>query len=426
MNRFGFLTAVLATAIVGVACNTEVPDNKLPTKIDSVQSAVGEINYNTHNAVFLSKGHVASTDWQNEFLVNGNLLYDLRSHGVDTIIVNVADTYGNGSLRGPATQIPNFLAAIRSWENQVTDYHFTVYAWVNGRTESGNTYRLRIDRPATRTTLANESLKFVSSTVAGNFTSTMLGLERAFDGVFLDIEESGIHGTGCPELLGNPSRFDCLKLTLQAVRNVLNPNNQGGMPKVGVAGAKRAPNTNTPYSNGNWWTDSEYYYAGRYSDLVVNMTYDTNQANCVPSAGVNCNSNDYEAWMRGEVTYASKALSGEVWSWDVNHPYPDHNVQLMLAFPAFPAKAAHNITIENVEHASNGTVLGVSDMVAQNSQSRFFFAGAAMYAQATGECCDPVVNNCSGYTFYDPYPACYANTLDWNYWVSNWMSLASW
>ncbi len=388
---------------------------------------------NTHNAIFLGRSYVTLTS-QNFLTYEFNtptpdLLGNLRANGIDTIYVNTADVntcpsgctgYADGTYSF-GTNISGFLASIRSWENlNPTLPKWTVMAWVNGVTEDRPNLwpKVRLDFGAVRQKIADESLKLTVPSTPGYVGSTASGLDRAFDGVLLDIEPSGINVPTCPEANGDPRRFDCAKLLLQKVRNVQNPNNLSGAPRVGFTPPHFKDTTDS--TDPNRWNYTHFYYAGLYADDLVVMAYDT----FATSATV------FSDYIRTSTKQITKAITGEQWNWDTNHPFPSRVVNVRIGVAAEANTANHNRDIENTSNATIGLTSALNDMSNASATSYYglpHVKGAAIYLYNTGKACviDPTgYCDLAGHEYFGYGYDTWAN---WNlFWVGSYPNWYYW
>ncbi len=125
--------------------------------------------------------------------------------------------------------------------------------WINGILTTTDANFVDVGNTTKRHAIVNECRKFISTTVAGSYAA---GAARAFDGVQIDFEPSGLDST----------RFDNLKTLMDEIRSAFTA-------YPGKLTSFAAPK----YGTGNqwWWSPTFYYYMGRRVDLLAAMTYDS-------------------------------------------------------------------------------------------------------------------------------------------------------
>lgn len=281
---------------------------------------------------------------------------------------------------------------------------------------------LRLDLAAVRQKVADESKKFTDPTV--------WAVGRAFDGVMMDFEPSGLNIPGCPEGNGEARRFDCTKLTLQKVRSVLNPTNANPntTPNIPMVGATPPRFKNSTDSTDAYrWNHTMYYYGGLYADELAVMAY--NMASTYPTmAGIT----DY---VRTSTKEVSAAITGEKWNWDASHPFPARVPNVRIGIGAYatstftpPALPMHDRNIENTQTMTLGLGAAITEMSAVGATGHSglpYVKGAAIFSYNNGvSCsvstppptyCDPVGKEYFG-TSYDTW-------FNWNYfWLSGYPS----
>jgi hypothetical protein len=122
--------------------------------------------------------------------------------------VNVGTVDSAGHLRGGAAGLRHvvaFLNTLHGWET-AHRYQFKVFAWMNGTLTPTAAEALDVGDAATRQAIVQECHKFLAPTVAGSYVA---GAARAFDGVQIDFEPSGLDAT----------RFAQLTTLMEAIRH---------------------------------------------------------------------------------------------------------------------------------------------------------------------------------------------------------------
>ena len=340
------LTVVAIASLLAASQGSELPP--VPGALGDTLSSVAGLY--TQNATFLGHGYVTSQS-------SVDRVPDLASRMQNTYMVsywftNVGLIDSSGLMVHPETQLVKAAAFL----NAVNDYEiaagaaFTVLAWMN----NGNSSSLDVTDATVRSTIVNECLKFVSTTVDGSYVA---GANRAFDGVLLDIEPTG----------HNDTYFNALKTLMDEIKAAIGTNKL-----VGFTPPKYATN------NSVWfWSPTYYYYMARHVDILCAMTYD----NASPSGSA------YQAWMTSQATEILQAVSGEYWP-DGSHPPPGNGVMVFIGLPAFPPNANHNPAYENIEFGAQGLDTAITSLNNAGDPSQGHFQGAAVFLHTDGSGAD--------------------------------------
>ncbi len=245
---------------------------------------------------------------------------------------------------------------------------------------NGLTDTVDINDASVRSNIVGETKKFVSASVPGSFVA---GAARTFDGIQLDLEPIGKNGSD--------TRFNSLKLLFDDIKT--------GFAALGMSDKLTSLTPHKYGTTSEWWWPAQYYYEiGQKIDLICAMTY--NSSNMTGAA--------YQNWIQDQTTNILKAVSGQNWNNDAQHPAPTNAVKVMIGFPAYANSTFHTNTAENTMFAGLGTEAGLADLRARGDFSTNCFQGAAVYLHADGTGSD-------GFASYDK---------DWwwfgQYWLNAW------
>jgi hypothetical protein len=340
------------------------------------QSHPAHADQHPDNGVWLGHAYVTTSSYVDAV---PDLASDMKqNYHVLYWFVNVGFLNGSGQVIGGSgglSQAVHFLNALHKWES-ADGYTFKVLAMINGSLDSKNANYLDLSSSAVRQSIANESKKFVSTAATGSYIA---GANRAFDGVQLDLEPSGLDET----------RFNNIKNLMDDVHNAINP-----------YGNKLTSFTAPKYgANSNWsWSPEFYYQMARHVDLLAAMTYDT---------GIKTSAK-YQNWMTNQTVQILQAVSGKYWNNDAAHPIPTNGVKVLLGFPAFATKPHHDPAVENIKFAAPAVNAGLNNLASTGDPSLNYFQGAAVYLMADG-------TGAGGYA---------NKTTDWwwfgHYWLGAW------
>jgi len=238
---------------------------------------------------------------------------------------------------------------------------FTVMPYLNGYSvdDTAHTANLRLDlsNPAVRANIVAECERHVSTTAPGSYVR---GSRRVFDGIVLDIEPAG-----------SPVFFASFKLLLADIRAGFD-----GMglrnKKIGIAAPQYTARTPKP----NWgWSESDYYYIGKYVNYVIAMTYDSGLTE----------ESKYQAWMTDQTTHILRAVSGAAWNFDAAHPRPNNGARVLIGLPGFHTTTkAHNPAVETVANGAPGILGALSRLQSTDPTSVSYFQGAVMFSHDGG------------------------------------------
>lgn len=327
----------------------------------------------TDNGSFLGYAYIKYNSYINANLANAltNFQYN---YGTDILFVNCGSVNSSGQLVNGASQVSSaayFLNSLASWE-AANGASFTVFAYISGSLTTTNANYLDVSNATVRANFAAECAKFTSTSSPGSY---IVGANRTFDGVFVDLEPAG--GTSSAA----STQFNNLKTLMDQVKSAV-----GGGKLTSFA----APQYNASSSSVWCWGPTYYYYMARHVDILMGMTYDSGSTS----------SSGYQSWMQQQTINILRAVSGEYWT-DGSHSAPTNGVTVMLGFPAYPSNANHNPAYENTTNAAIGVQAGLGSIDATASN---FFRSAAVFLTTDGTGND-------GYASW---------STDWNNLASSW------
>jgi hypothetical protein len=320
------------------------------------------------NGVWLGHAYVTTPSYVEKV---PTLADDMQQHySVVYWFVNVGKVDSTGRVIGGAgglSQAVAFLNTLHSWETS-HHYQFKVYAWINGILTPTAADALDVGNAATRQTIARECQRFVAPAVAGSYIA---GAARAFDGVQIDFEPSGLDTT----------RFAHLTTLMEDIRQAFT-----------AYPGKLTSFTPPKYGTRNeWeWSPAFYYDMGHHVDLLAAMTYDAD-ITTGPA---------YQDWMREQTMRILQAVSGRFWHQDAQHPAPRHGVKVMLGFPAFPANAHHDVNAENIKFAAPGVEAGLQLLRQTGDPSYQYFQGAGVFLHTDGTGGDHYANRATDWWWF--------------------------
>jgi hypothetical protein len=266
----------------------------------------------------------------------------------------------NGTLDHAPFAVKIFLDHVSAYEN-ANRASFTLMPYLNGYslqdTAHAASQRLDLSNRAVRAHIVAECGRYVSPSVAGSYVK---GSKRAFDGIVLDLEPGG-----------DPAFFAAFKTLLSEIRGSFD-NLDLRDKKIGIATPQHTDRNPKP----DWgWNSSDYYYAARYVNYVIAMTYDS---------GVKDDAT-YRSWMSDQTTRILQGVSGAQWNFDAAHPKLADGVKVLIGVPGFyTVSKAHDPSVENVVHGAPGITDALSLLKSKDRNSLNYFQGAAMYAHDDG------------------------------------------
>jgi len=206
---------------------------------------------------------------------------------------------------------------------------------------NGDTTKTDLTSVAVRTTLAAECHKLVSTTFAGSYIA---GAARAFDGLVLDFEPSGL----------DAARFDALVALTDAIRPALTVQQHVGHAahQLGDASAYK-------------WAAPLYARMAGHADFLVDMAYDTGLTGAA----------DYQRFVHDQVISTLAAV-------DAGPPVA--GFRLFLAVPAYPAGKYHDRSVENVGVALAGAIAALTELDKTLAPSAGWFRGIATFLHTDG------------------------------------------
>jgi Glycosyl hydrolases family 18 len=332
------------------------------------------------NASFVSRRFL--TDSKNAAALTDDLL-----HHADKLY-QVPLLFPNGGLLDSAGVLDHAPFAVRIFLDHVSAYEnanratFTLLPYLSGYslqdTAHAANQRLDLDNPAVRAHIVAECGRYISASVPGSYVK---GSKRVFDGIVLDLEPAG-----------DPAFFAAFKTLLSEIRASFDSMGLKDK-KIGIAAPQHTDRTPKP----NWgWNSSDYYYAARYVNYVIAMTYDSGLKD----------QSKYRSWMSDQTTRILQGVSGAEWNFDAAHPKPAGGVKVLIGLPGFyTSTKAHDPGVENVAHGAPGILDGLSLLKPKDRASLNYFQGAAMYAH-DGGAADSV------YARYG---------TDWTWWKKYWL-----
>jgi hypothetical protein len=129
---------------------------------------------------------------------------------------------------------------------------------------------------------------------------------------------------------------------------------------------------------------------GQHVDLLAAMTYDSDRTTG-PA---------YQDWMREQMLSILRAVSGQFWHQDAQHPAPSHGVKVMLGFPAFPAHAHHDVQAETIQYAAPGVEAGLQSLQRTGDPSQAYFQGAGVFLHTDGTGRDHYANTATDWWWF--------------------------
>ena len=272
-----------------------------------------------------------------------------ESYQVPFWFLNVGSVDASGKLVGGVSNVVNFLNTLKEWEDR-NDYHFKVFVWLNA-----NWPKVDVSNPAVRANMVEECGKLVSTKEPNSY---IVGANRAFDGIQLDFEPCGQRLNVFDSLV---SFFDQVHAKFAAI----------GMPDKLTSFTPQKYGTN----NSEWvWSPQFYYDMAPHLDLLCAMTYDS---------GIKVGY-AYRDWINDQTTNILRAVSGEWWKNDPQHPPPTNQVKVMIGVPAFPNSKWHTNTAENIVFACLGVKAALAELSKRGDNSAGYFEGVAVYLHSDG------------------------------------------
>jgi len=272
----------------------------------------------------------------------------LRSFRIRTLFVNVGQVESDGTLINPAHHAREdaaFLNTLGQWE-ETNNYTFRVLAMVNANLSPEKPHRLNLDDPEALSNLVSECGKFLFPAVPG---SHVAGAKRPFDGIQLDAEPSE-----------DPTTFAELLDVMDRIK--------------ALAPDKVTSFTAEKYGDRPWWwTGQDFYDMARHCDLLAIMTYDSDSVT----------GDGYRTWISNQTVSVLRAVAGEEWNNDANHPAPAH-AEVYMGLPAFPANPHHVTAAETIQFAAPGVKAGLEKLRGQNDLAAKYFSGAAVFLYTDG------------------------------------------
>jgi len=332
------------------------------------------------NASFLSRRFL--TDSKNAASLTDDLLPKAdRLYRVTLLFPNGGLLDSTGTLDHAPFAIQIFLDHVSAYEN-ANHASFTLMPYLNGYslqdTAHAANQRLDLDNRAVRAYIVAECGRYVSANVPGSYVK---GSKRVFDGIVLDLEPAGdpVFVAAFKTLLSETrASFDSLGLKDK---------------KIGIAAPQHTDRNPKP----DWgWNSSDYYYAARYVNYVIAMTYDSGMKDDAK----------YQSWMSEQTTRILQAVSGGQWNFDAAHPKPADGVKVLIGLPGFyTSSKAHDPSVENVVHGAPGVLDALFLLKAKDRTSLDYFQGAAMYTHDDG----------TAESIYARYGT------DWAWWKKYWL-----
>jgi len=268
--------------------------------------------------------------------------------------MNVGKVNRSGQIIGGATGLSKaatFLNELNRWEASHR-YRFKVLAWINGTLTTTDAEFIDVGDAANRRAIVNECKRLISTTLPDSY---LAGAARAFDGIQIDFEPSGL----------DSARLDNLTALMDEIRSAVTIS-------PGELTSFAAPKYGT---TSQWfWSPAFYYQMGRHLDLLAAMTYDT-KLTSGPA---------YQDWIRDQTADILRSVSGQFWNNDATHPAPTNGVKIIIGFPAFPPSTVHNLQAENIKYAAPGTDAGLNILESNGDTSRSYFQGAGVFLNTDG------------------------------------------
>ena len=354
INSTGFIVAALS----------------LLSEISIAAPAFAQVRH-PDNAVWLGHGYVTS---QSSVDRVPSLADDMKEdYHVLYWFVNVGKANSSGRLIGGTSGLSKavaFLNDLNSWEVS-HHYRFKVLAWINGILTATDADFIDVANAAKRQVIVNECKRLISTTGPDSYIP---GATRAFDGIQIDFEPSGL----------DSARFDNLKTLMDEIRSAFSAS-------PGKLTSFAAPKYGT---TSNWfWSPTFYYYMGRHVDLLAAMTYDSRLTTGIA----------YQDWIRNQTTDILRSVSGQFWNHDANHPVPRNGVKVIIGFPAFPPSAIHNLNAENIKYAALGVEAGLNTLQSNGDLSRSYFQSAGVFLHTDGTGRDNYANKSTDWWWFGHY-----------------------
>jgi hypothetical protein len=327
-----------------------------------------------NNGAYLGHAYVSTASFLNANVATmaSNMQYKYATNRLFVICgnINSSGNLTNGSSAVP--QITAFLNSIAAWESSNPGYHFQVFAYLSGSLTAGSSF-IDVSNSSVRSNIAAEADRFTDASVSGSYVA---GVNRTFDGVFIDFEPSG--GTSAAA----NTQFNNLTLLMDGIQASI-----GSQKLVAFA----APQYSTSTSSAYYWSPDFYYGMAGHVGLLLAMEYDT-QIIGGPA---------YQAWIQAQTISILQAVSGEYWN-DSSHLPPTNNVKVLFSVPAYSDNPPNHVAAaENTLYAMPGISTGLTSL---DPTALSYFAAAIVYLTTNGSGTD-------GY-------ASYSN--DWTNFAANW------
>lgn len=323
----------------------------------TVQTAVGGMAArHVNNGTWLDYAYVSEAEYWTNVPQVAALMKE--SYHVSYWFLNVGSINQSGRLIGGVSNVVNFLNTLQGWEEQ-NHYHFKLFAWLNA-----NRPKVDVTNPAVRANMVEECRRLVTTKGPDSYIA---GANRTFDGIQMDYEPCG----------PRDNVFDALVSFFDQVH--------AKFATIGMAN-KLTSFTSEKYGTNNteWvWTPQYYYDMAPHVDLLCAMTYDT---------GIKIGA-EYQDWIEYQTTNILRAVSGQWWGNDTQHPPPTNHIKVMIGFPAFPNSTWHTNAAENIVFASSGVEAALADLSKRGDISLKYFEGAAVYAHSDGTGTNGYANN---------------------------------